>query len=367
MSKKKKVTRGNPATKSMFKSNFVSADLNAGMDTTLEEMNSAPAFQAIPFVLRPVKTEVMVKPIEEGFLSTQADPVTHFNHNPFVTEVWVERHGWRFKDPYLVRLKDGTEIEGYPNGGGFSLSNNRIVEDDEVTHLKLLQNPEFRRAFNGARKLVRQFEFFGTRYPVWVQDRFVKLEDLPEGYRFEPTEVYAYRDKEKNVKVMISKANIVEEHSGTPRLTDILEYAKDPHFWWDEESQILNHDDVMRGIHHVHRAREHYAEDFEEAKWLDEFCMKHNLPNWKSTRAAMVPMLKQQGKEVFIKAMSQVERPSVFSELVLPLSLSDAQRRREIINNLRGSKSVNCNNPFGIEIEYTLHHPGEYPSYLKGL
>ena len=384
MSKKKKVTRGNPdpvarINKAMnkawgdsiggiFQSNPVSADLNAGMDTALEEMNSAPSFQPMPFVIRPVKTEVIIKDIDNAFLGNiQTDPVTHFNHNPFVTEVWVERQGWRFKDPYMVRLKDGTEIEGYPNGGGFSLSNNRIVEDDEVTHLKLLQHPEFRRAFDGARKLVRQFEFFGTRYPVWVNDRFVKLEDLPAGYRFEPLEVYAYRDKEKNIKVLISKANIVEEHSGAPRLTDILEYVKDPHFWWDDESQILNHDDVVRAIHYVHLAREHYKANFEEAKWLDEFCMKHKVRMWKASRHVLSNALDMQGREVFTLAFTpRTENCSSITDTILPLFLTDSQKQREIVNRLRGSKSVLEQNAFRRDIEYTLHHPEESPSFLKG-
>lgn len=385
MSKKKKVTRGNPdpaarINKAMnkawgesiggiFQSNPVSVDLNAGMNTALEEMNSAPAFQAIPFVIRPVKTEVTIKDIDNAFLgNAQADPVTHFNHNPFVTEVWVERQGWRFKDPYLVRLKDGTEIEGYPNGGGFSLSDNRIVEDEEVTHLKLLQNPDFRRAFNGARKLVRQFEFFGTRYPAWVDNRFVKLEDLPEGYRFEPVEVYAYRDKEKNVKVLISKANIVEEHSGAPRLTDILEYANDPHFWWDEDSQILNHDDIQRAIRHVYLAREHYKVNFEEAKWLDEFCMKHNMHMWKSVRHILVQALGKEGKEVFTQIFTPTvdQGPSIL-DAVLPLSMSDSQKKREILNELRGSKSAYDRNPFTMKLINTLQNPEQLPSYLKGL
>lgn len=385
MSKKKKVTRGNPdpvarihkamnkawgeSIGGIFQSNPVSADLNAGMDTTLEEMNSAPAFQAIPFVLRPVKTEVTIKDIDNAFLgNAQADPVTHFNHNPFVTEVWVERHGWRFKDPYLVRLKDGTEIEGYPNGGGFSLSDNRIVEDDEVTHLKLLQNPGFRRAFDGARKLVRQFEFFGTRYPVWVNDRFVKQEDLPEGYRFEPLEVYAYRDKENNVKVIISKANIVEEHSGAPRLTDILEYTKDPHFWWDEGSQILNHADIQQAIRYVHMSREHYKADFEEAKWLDEFCTKHDIYMWKASRHILAKVLEKQGKEVLEQAYTPTVKPEhSILDITLPLSLSPSQKQREVINKIRGPEPVNSSGMFKTKLIDVLRDPGNRPSYFEGL
>lgn len=230
---------------------------------------------------------------------------THFNHSPFITDVWVERSGWRTKNAYQIRLKSGVEMEAFPNGGGWSLVNNQIVEDEEVTHIKLLNTPFFRRGYTGARKIARDCEYFGTRYPAWVRGHFVKLEDIPEGYRFTPLEVFAYRNSESQIKLMIAKAEIVEEDSKAIHINDIYEYTKDSDFWWDDSTNVLSHDDICRSIYYINTKRKHHQENPEEAVWLDDFISKHlsHQKAWGYHRDIYIQMLKDFGKDALMSCI----------------------------------------------------------------
>lgn len=244
---------------------------------------------------------------EYNFYPKSFEPeATHFNHSPFVTDVWVVRDGWRTKNAYQVRLKSGVEMEAFPNGGGWSLVNNQIVEDEEITHIKLLNTPFFRRGYTGARKIARDCEYFGTRYPAWVRGHFVKLEDIPEGYRFTPLEVFAYRNSESQIKLMIAKAEIVEEGSTAIHIDNVYEYAKDPDFWWDDKTDVLNHDDICRSIYYINVKRKHHEDNPEEAAWLDNFIIEHFSQNklWGYYRDLLIKMLKDFGKDVLVNCVT---------------------------------------------------------------
>lgn len=297
-------------------------------------------------------------------------PVSHvesrFNHSPFVTDVWVEYNGARFKDPYQIRLNTGEEIEASPNGGGWHLPDNRIVEDSEVTHVKLLSKPMQRRWHTGARKLIRQFEYFGTRYPAWVGDQFIKETELPDGYRFSPTEVYGYRDKEGKIKIMVSRAKVVEQHSTEPSITDILSYTNDPLFWWEGYCDVMNHDDICRAIHYVHMHREHIKSNPADASWLNQLMQRYTPSprNWIPIRQIAVQILEERGR---LGLEATVIKPVGASFVGRWKMLKEQERGGfnypqgigEVRNELRtGNNYQVCDN---LDIAKVLHNPETLP------
>lgn len=268
---------------------------------------------------------------------------TPFNHSPFVTDVWVERTGWRLKDPYQVRLKSGVELEAFPNGGGWSLVNNQIVEDEEVTHIKLLNDPMFRRNWTGGRKIKRACEYFGTRFPVWVRGYFIKPEDVPETHRFTPTEVFGYRNSDGKVIIMIAKAEIVPNESEDISLDDILQYVDDPLFWWDNETDVMSHNDICSAIHYINSKRKHHLEDPEEAIWLDEFFEKYMMDYKPHAhhRDICKNTLKQLGKDALVKCMTDNLMNEAGNRLkLLKEGKSEMQKRTldERVNLSRGGR-----------------------------
>ena len=230
-----------------------------------------------------------------------------FNHSPFVFDVWVPFNGQRFKNTYLIRLKDGMEIEAQPNGGGWCAVNNAIYEDAEVDQVKLLRTPKSRNFHVGARRLQRDLEYFGKRYPVWCEDKFIWPEELEVGFRISPTEVFGYRPKGSDkVIIMASRGLVVEEGSNLPRLEDVIDYTIDPTFWWDDETVIMNNLDICNAIRYVHYHRKHIKENIQEAEALDAM-LEELIPkraHWITTREFVLKLVKEKGIET-VRSMIQ--------------------------------------------------------------
>lgn len=66
------------------------------------------------------------------------------NHAPYTFGQWIEYNGFRYKQPYNVRLKDGSEIGPcYPNGVSFYPENGmEPIDDDDVTHIQACTDEE---------------------------------------------------------------------------------------------------------------------------------------------------------------------------------------------------------------------------------
>lgn len=277
-----------------------------------------------------------------------------FTHSPFVFDVWVPFNGHRFKNTYVIRTKDGREVEAFPNGGAWGLPDNSWVEDSEVLEIKLLSNPTGRNFHKGARRLKRDIEYFGTRYPVWCGDTFVWEDELPPGFRITPTEVYATligEGVDERIKFMVARGVVVPETSNHPRLSDIESYALDPLFWWDNQTKIFSHSDICHAIHYVHLHRKCIAEDIQATERLDELCTKlfKKSSDWIPMRKFLVDLVKQQGFETVeanLKAATMINEDHqkrfdllMVRNSVTQLSAKERElRMAEALNELRGGR-----------------------------
>lgn len=223
-----------------------------------------------------------------------------FTHSPFVFDVWVPFNGHRFKNTYMIRTRDGRELEAFPNGGAWGIADNSWIEDSEILEVKLLSVPMSRNFHKGAARLVRDIDYFGHHYPVWCGDTFVWEDELPPGFRITPTEIYARRYQEEGdtrIKFYIARGTIVPEHSNAPRLIEVEAYAQDPLFWWDDKTKIFSHGDICNAIHFVTLHRKHICEDKETSDKLDELCLRlfKDKSEWVPLRHFLIDLIKQQG------------------------------------------------------------------------
>lgn len=223
-----------------------------------------------------------------------------FTHSPFVFDVWVPFNGHRFKNTYMIRTRDGREIEAFPNGGAWALPDNSWLEDKDILEVKLLSKPTGRNFHHGASRLKRDIDYFGHRYPVWCGDTFVWEDELPPGFRIAPTELYARRitdGEDQRIKLYVARGVVVPEHSNAHRLTEIEAYAQDPLFWWDDKTDIFSHGDICNAIHFVHLHRKHVSEDKDTSDKLDKLCFElfKDKGEWVPTRSFLVDLIKQQG------------------------------------------------------------------------
>lgn len=180
-----------------------------------------------------------------------------FNHSPFVYGITVPNNNQRLKDPYYITLKkDDTIIDAYPNGGGWSASDNKIYEDEEVSHLSLCPPGESPiEIMTGGWRIHRDIDYFGKTYPMWCGKRygFLYPDEVPEDHIAIPVRVYAWRDKknpENTVTIFVAQANIVKASSVDEDITMeiIQEYSKLPGFWTDPSSHVLSHDEIYRSV-----------------------------------------------------------------------------------------------------------------------
>uniref|UniRef100_A0AAU8KXL8 Uncharacterized protein n=1 Tax=Pantoea phage Survivor TaxID=3232176 RepID=A0AAU8KXL8_9CAUD len=294
-----------------------------------------------------------------------------FTHSPFVFDVWVPFNGYRFKSTYRICLHNGHELEAMPNGGGWCAEDNMIYEDADVAQVKLLSIPKVRHTFTGARRLLRDLQYFGHSYPVWCEDKFVWEDELPKGFRISPVEVYARRimiDGKETIKFMVARGKVVEESSPLPRLVDVEGYAVDPLFWWDDETEIFSHGDICNAIRYVHHHRKHICESIQGAEDLDNLCehLFQRRAEWIPHRHFLVDLVKKQGlatvrmnleSAMLIKGSADKRFNMALDNLAMtsPISLGTQEQRKrsalEALNIIRGGRPHHNDTT-----AYDLHH-----------
>lgn len=220
-----------------------------------------------------------------------------FNHSPFVFGVWVEFNGQRFKDKYAIELHDGTLFKiASPNGGGWHVDGGRIVEDAEVKRVMLLPDGLVGRfQMEGRMRLARNLSYFGTRYPMFIDGKFIHEDELPEGQMFSPIGLIAFRGSHsKEIRIVQCAAEIVpkvvEETSLIQYMTEAANKASD-FFWTDEEVQIMTGIEVINASR---RVLELAGANPDQLKEIINFCETSGME-----RNVYIPMLPGMVKEFF--------------------------------------------------------------------
>lgn len=185
----------------------------------------------------------------------------NFNHNPFVISQFVPFNGWRFKNPYIIKTTSGEIVEGMPNGGGWHLLNNTIVEDANVVKVKLAgPNDTILERMTGGWRIARDIDMFGKNYPMWCGEEhgFRYPDEVPEGYIAVPVKLYAHKDKKDPLAVptiFIAQAKIVRNDANVKygSVEDIQQYVKHPAFWMDPNSSVMSSDEILFSIYQLAR------------------------------------------------------------------------------------------------------------------
>lgn len=189
------------------------------------------------------------------------------NHSPFVHSVWVPYNGQRFKNPYFVRTKAGDELIAIPNGISWDGPGQLNIEDSDIVKIKALPDGVGPKPYNvGARRIVRDIEYFGPSFPVWCgrKDGFIYESDVPEGKQILPIRVMGYRSKkseDKKVHIYVTQGMLVEQDDTTPTIEVIQKHANIPGFWLDDDVEIIPHDEVIANTHWVAKYLDTVAKD----------------------------------------------------------------------------------------------------------
>lgn len=189
-----------------------------------------------------------------------------FNHSPFIFNVWVPLNGWRFKDPYYIRLKDGRELLAFPNGASWSDMSDNRYEDSEVTHIKLAEDGSMRRAFTGGWRIARNIEYFGKDYPIyltgyegelWMDFKagFCDPSTITDEFKIHPTRMYAYRSKndpEKKVYLIASEGVLVDKSAPNPPFDTVLNYIDNPDFWPTyDDCRVISNAEILNQVNAI--------------------------------------------------------------------------------------------------------------------
>lgn len=235
----------------------------------------------------------------------------YFNHSPFVCNVWVPFNGHRFKNPYMIRTKEGKEMLAIPNGGAWCNEQSQWIEEADVTHIKALPDGEGpRRSMSGGWRVARDIEYFGPHFPVWCgeKDGFVWEDELSEGKQILPVRIQAYRNKrseEKKIILFITEGLVVDKDESIPTLESLQRYVDIPGFWIEEDVEFLSHNETIMSIHWAARFLDITARDSraqEMIKFLAEVGMTPNkylplfgwyLTRWNNDEEALRRQIKQ--------------------------------------------------------------------------
>lgn len=208
---------------------------------------------------------------------------THFNHSPFVTGVWVDYNGQRFKDPYMIRLMDGTTMTAFPNADAWTTEGSVWYNDSEVDKVMLLPDGlGMRRGFTGAYRIQRNIEYFGKKYPVYLKDQqvFMKLEDVPADKRIIPHVVYIYRPKvqegeHREFWIQVAVGELVDKDAPGIDTESLMAYAQQMDvFAPDEAMVVIGPTDVLKGIENVIQYNSVNAQDRE---LVIKLCQSHGI------------------------------------------------------------------------------------------
>lgn len=179
-----------------------------------------------------------------------------FNHSPFIFNVWVPFNGWRFKDPYYIRLQDGRELLAFPNGASWSDKFDNRYEDEEVTHIKLAEDGSMRRAFTGGWRVARNLDYFGVEYPIYCDGEFIDPNELAEDKKIIPIIVFGHRKKYADDKLylLVTTGEVVDINDPRPGIDSLSQYTQDTkYFWCGEDTEILSPFEVMSAIKRYNR------------------------------------------------------------------------------------------------------------------
>lgn len=186
--------------------------------------------------------------------------IPRFNHSPFVFGIWVDFNGRRFKDKYAIELHDGTVHNlAHPNGGGWHIDGtDTIIEDVEVKRIMLLPDGLTGRFQLGGRfRLARNLEYCGTKYPSFINGKFIWADDLPEGKTISSDVTIAYKTKPywngeqevpSSIKLIGISGKIVDTEDGTDDLFKEIEEVVNQLgllFWADESINIMTPPEVV--------------------------------------------------------------------------------------------------------------------------
>ncbi|QDB70362.1 hypothetical protein CF8_0194 [Aeromonas phage CF8] len=177
------------------------------------------------------------------------------NHSTFITGVWFNYNGWRFKTNYDVKLKTGEIIKNmYPNGNSWSGSG-RHVNDDEVEQIRSIPDNEVHQYhYTGKSRMERDLRYFGYDIPCWLEgeQRFVRPEMLPEGTYIKPTQRaiwFACKTKEGDGKetfepVVLLVAGVLTQEKPINTDSFLLSLLKEG----KEKDRLITHEELQERI-----------------------------------------------------------------------------------------------------------------------
>lgn len=188
------------------------------------------------------------------------DMKKHFNHNPFVFGVTVPFNGSRLKNPYFITDAGGEIHDAMPNGGGWCIHNG-IIEDADVTHVRLSGPKESKvETMTGGWRIARDIDYFGKNYPMYCGQvyGFLYPDEIPEGFIAVPVSLYAHKDKKDPLAVptvFVAQAKIVKKDPNVKygSVEDIQQYVNHPAFWMDPKSSVMSNDEIMASIYQLVR------------------------------------------------------------------------------------------------------------------
>lgn len=174
------------------------------------------------------------------------------NHSTFVTGVWIQYNGWRFKTDYDIKLHTGEILKAmYPNGNSWSGSGRR-ASDDEVAEIRSIPDDEVRNYhYTGKERMIRDLSYFGHDIPCWLEDenRFVRQESLPDGYYIQPIKqaiwfacVSTMEDKyEKYEPIVLTVTGKITQSKPSDDSEKLLALLQDG----KEKQRLITHEELM--------------------------------------------------------------------------------------------------------------------------
>lgn len=267
------------------------------------------------------------------------------NYSPFVHSQWVEFNGYRFKNPHMVRLKDGTESPMFPNGGAWSGDGHEWIDDSEVTHIMALPDyyPNLGRQMPGGWRISRDILHRGTKFPVWCGPEygFIYEDQLPEGKEILPVQIQAHRFKGDNTRItlFVTQGLVVDISPYNPKLEDFKKYTEVPGFWYDPDIEVLSNDELVHSIHWAYDYLRLKEQDPETVAELEKYLREvvGQKPNKYLPLFGFALKQWKTNKDEFCRQMETYEAHTAKLKSISKNTLTNAARIR-MLNDLRGPK-----------------------------
>lgn len=269
-----------------------------------------------------------------------------FNHNPFVYGINVPFMFKYLKDPYFITDKEGNTHDGMANGGGWHTTDNRIIENADVTHLRFAGDRETKWGrLGGGLRTARNIDYFGKNYPVYcgVEYGFVWPDELPEDKKIVPVRMFAHRYKrgeDKTITLFVAQGKIVDAKDEPAQdiggiETLVKKYSEQPGFWIDPEGEIMSTNEIKSSIYQmtwfneIVNAEEYSADAKQFIKILNEI----GSPEWE-----YIPGFKRQLQNfISLKNMFNVNNELIRSHFVTSSIYKKVKNAMfRVINEQRG-------------------------------